>query len=134
MQGCGVRKQPDTWSCELTGGPLCREFVERDLAGWAKQNSQVTVGFELRNGRHPYVQGLYLSHQRHRELSLKNMGRDDIRLQLDRLRDMTGHKSPSPTQLKKWWFSKCDSPPSPRARRAQVPVGRDRLRIHGVGR
>lgn len=101
-----------------------RDFIERGVAEFARRNPQIEVRTVVRNGRHPYLQGLYPGNHaafesagagyqprvpphgpdRTVELGVKNMDADQVEEQCEVLRARSGHKSKP--KLKKWWFSK----------------------------
>eukprot|EP01047_Picozoa_sp_COSAG01_P070259 COSAG01_NODE_10599_length_2124_cov_3.556049_2_plen_146_part_00 len=98
-----------------------REFIERDIAEFARRNPLVEVHTRVRNGRHPYLQGLFPAHaarfeaaaggsyqpdraDRTIELSVKNLPSEGVLAQIEQLRARTGKKAVR--RLKKWWYSR----------------------------
>ena len=102
-----------------------REFIETGLADFASQNPQIQCRTVVRNGRHPYVQGLYpmniqayeqaiaaegtyerMDRDRTLETTVKNMLPEEVEQELWALRARTGRKALSNSKLKKGWFSR----------------------------
>lgn len=101
-----------------------REYIESGLlVNFAKQNPQIELRTVVRNGRHPYVQGMYptslrayeeglasgayeqTERDRTLERSVMNMMPEEVDEQVQELRARTGRKSLSNSKLRKGWFS-----------------------------
>jgi len=100
-----------------------REFIEGDLVTLARQNPHIDFRTVVRNGRHPYVQGLYpadlqryekaaaeggyepTERDRTLEVGVKNKTGEEVAAEVLVLRGRTGRKAFSNSKLKKWWFS-----------------------------
>jgi large subunit ribosomal protein L43 len=101
-----------------------REYIETGLVDFARQNPQIECRTVVRNGRHPYVQGLYPANlqayeeaaangtyeqterDRTLETTVKNMLPEEVEQEMLALRARTGRKALSNSKLKKGWFSR----------------------------
>ena len=79
--------------CEHGGSSRAvREFVSSGrIIDWATQHPHVEVELKLRNGKHPYIQGEYLSGHP-KQIGVKNQEIKQIYKVMDMLKNSSGRK------------------------------------------
>lgn len=68
-----------------------REFIAKDLVGFADANPQLKISVVRRNNMHPVVRGRYIN-GREKVADVKNISRNEVRHFTTRLRNQSGRK------------------------------------------
>mmetsp|Transcript_13125 Transcript_13125/g.18578 ORF Transcript_13125/g.18578 Transcript_13125/m.18578 type:complete len:137 (-) Transcript_13125:62-472(-) len=79
--------------CEHGGSSRnVREFIQSGrIVEWARENPQVNIVVQIRNSKHPYIQGNYLTGKTH-EIGVKNEPIETIYKAMDQLKNRSGRK------------------------------------------
>lgn len=83
--------------CERSGSSRgVREYLSNQLVPFATANPQLQLVVQKRQDRHPFVQGVYVTEDEKKKLSLKSLSAPQVEVQIQSLRDGR------PINLRKW--------------------------------
>mmetsp|Transcript_22184 Transcript_22184/g.26731 ORF Transcript_22184/g.26731 Transcript_22184/m.26731 type:complete len:136 (-) Transcript_22184:48-455(-) len=79
--------------CEHGGSSRnIREFIKSGkIVDWARENPQVNIVVQIRNSKHPYIQGQYITGNTH-EVGVKNEPIETLEKVLEQLKNRSGRK------------------------------------------